>query len=156
MAQVSSGPSCVWRCCIYKDSPSPSWGARIQSMLGKCHPVFCLIILWPKFLVSSCNSHLLAFIMSTALRFHKYQSILAHVDFLFICIYINKALVVIIMSNIFYLLWIFHQGSSNLFKKRHAKNSSCCSSSGIYDQSQASEFLFICTLHVIEGPEHAC
>ena len=41
-------------------------------------------------------------------------------------------------------------------RKRHAKNSSCFSSSGIYDQSQASEFLFICTLHVIEGPEHAC
>lgn len=87
--------------------PLPQLGCWDSVHAGQVpsHVLFNKLILWPKFLVNACNSHLLAFIMlSTALRFHKHQSILAHVDFLCICIYINKALVVIIMSNIFYLL----------------------------------------------------
>lgn len=78
-----------------------------------------------------------------------------HNDLLSVCIYINKALVATIASNIFYLRISLQQESSNLFKKRHAKNIYCLLSSGVYERSRASEPVFF-VLRATGGPGHTC
>lgn len=69
-------------------------------------------------------------------------------------IHISKVWVVIITTT--KTCVSFQQESWTLFKKKHAKTISCFFFSGIYDQSQFSESLFICALRTIGCPEHAC
>lgn len=144
--------------------PTPSWDSRTvpeyQSMMGKCHLPFVLfnkLMLWSKFWVNACNFHSLAFItLSIVLTFHEHQSALAHAGSPCTYIHIKKALVV--NCHWQYLLPVTNFSATviKLAWKEACLEHLMLFSSEIYDQSQGSESLFVCTLHATGGPARAC